>query len=123
MAIVVIGQSIPMALKLYDNAADKKVKATVYSQFGDSLFSAYLYHVQDGLYMNTEILMPDIQSIVVTYSVENSDQYVDTAEQFFSAPKVQDDEKYLTGLVKSVENRSEIKTGTVYEIKGIEPIR
>lgn len=123
MAIVVVGEQIPMALKLYNNAPDKKVKASVYSQFGEKLSSTFLYHVEDGLYMNTEIPMPNLPSIIVTYNVENSEDYVETAEQFFSAPKVQEEEKYLTGIVKSVENRTDVKTGIVYEIKNSEPVR
>lgn len=123
MARITVGDPIPLALKLYDNSPDKKVKAKLYSRYGDLIGSTYLYHVEDGLYMSTEIKMPDVQSISVVYSVENSEDYSDTAEQFFSAPKVQEEENWVTGIVKSVENKSEYRTGIVYEVKNIESVR
>lgn len=123
MARVTVGESIPLALKLYDNSPDKKVKAKVYSPYGDLMGSTYLYHVEDGLYMSSDIKMPDHESVLVVYSIDGSEDYSDSAEHFFSRPKVQNDDAFITGVVKNITIEAEYKTGIVYEIKNSQPVR
>lgn len=112
MISVIEGQPIPLALKLFDQNAAAKVRADLYSTAGDFHARAYMFHLENGLYLNTTNIMPAFD-LVVSYTVENSDEYADTAEQIKFIPKVQEPDKFVTGIVKSIKNDTEYIVGVV----------
>lgn len=111
-----IGDPIPLSLKLFDNSPDQKVTADIYSNKGDKLKSVGLFHLESGLYINTDTPMPNVESVIVVYSVRDSDKYADASDIFYSKPLEVDEPKFIHGTVERKENRSEFITGVVDEI-------
>jgi hypothetical protein len=108
----VVGDKISLALKLWDSNPSAKVRCDLYDFSGQLYKSVHLYSAGDGLYLNTDEEMPD-KALIASYKIIDSDQYADTAEQIFPLPKVQPAEKYVTGMVKSVQTISEYIVGVV----------
>lgn len=105
-----VGQKISLALKLWDSNPAAKVKCDLYDMSGKLYKTVHLYSAGDGLYLNTEEEMPD-QALIASYKILDSEDYADTAEQIWPIPKVQEPEKFVTGIVKSIKNSSEYIVG------------
>lgn len=116
MSAVIVGEKIPLALNLHDNRPDLKVQAEIFSMFGDRLATVYLYHAQSGLYINTDLPMPNVPYIIVKYDVLDSEDYESVAERFDSSQREPDPEKFVSGQVDTVVKSKEFITGVVDEI-------
>jgi hypothetical protein len=92
------------------------VRADIYNFYGDKLNSVYLYHVENGIYMNSEIKAPSLDGVAVVYEIENSDLYSPVTERFFIDKTEVEEPKYILGLVKEKILQSEYTKGAVIEI-------
>jgi len=117
MSTVVVGEKIPLALKLYDNVVNMKVKADIFSMFGDRLATVFLYHVESGLYVNTDLPMPDHKYVMAAYTVEDSVDYESVCERFDSSERMPEEESFVAGQVESSSKSKEFITGVVDEVK------
>jgi hypothetical protein len=115
VSVVKIGEKIPLALKLHDNRPGMTVRADIFSMYGDRLSSVYLYHAQSGLYINTDLPMPDVPYALVTYTVEDSEDYESVCERIDSRQRDSEPEKYISGQVTSESTSSEFITGVIDE--------
>lgn len=113
---VMVGDPIPLNLKLYDNSPIETISAHLFSNLGDKLAQVKLYHLESGLYVNTDTPMPDVKSLIVIYKVESSDKYEDSSEVFFSIPRPKDEPKFIHGFVESREKINDFISGVIYEI-------
>lgn len=109
-----MGEKIPLALKLYDNRPDMKVRADIFNMFGELLNSIRLHHTQSGLYINTDLPMPDLEYILVTYTVEDSEDYESICERFDGVKK-QENDKWIYGQVDEMVKSSEFITGVIVD--------
>jgi hypothetical protein len=114
--IVTVGDYIPLNLKLFDDSPSEKVTADIFTNKGDRYKSVSLFHVETGLYINTDTPMPNVESVIVVYKVLDTDKYADASDIFYSKPAPVDEPKFIYGVVESKENRSEYITGVVHEI-------
>ena len=117
MSIVIIGEKMPLALKLYDSRPDKTIRADVFSMFGDKLATVNLYHAQSGLYLNTDLPMPDVPYVLVTYTVEDSEDYESVCERFDSCERPTEPETFVSGQVESSSKNTEFISGVIDETK------
>lgn len=115
MSTVTVGEKMPLALKLYDGNQFQKVRADVFSMFGDKLASVFLYHAQNGLYINTDLPMPDVQFVLATYTVEDSENYESVCERIDSRKRDPEPEKFISGQVTAQSESSEFITGVIDE--------
>lgn len=113
--MLVAGERIPLSLKLYDSAPDKKVRADIYNASGVKIQSVYLYHIENGVYMNTEIEAPNIKNIVIDYQVEDSEDYSGASERFFILPPKVEEEKIIIGQVQEKITTSDFIKGVIIE--------
>lgn len=113
---IMIGEPIPLNLKLYDDSPIEKVTAHIFTNLGDKYKSVALFHLESGLYVNTDTPMPNVESVIVVYKVQDSEKYADASETFFSKPRPVDEPKFIYGVVESREKRSEYITGVINEI-------
>lgn len=114
MSTIKVGDNIPLSLNLFDKAADKNVRVDIYSSNGEKLKQVYLYHIESGLYVNTDVPMPDVRYIIAFYEVENSEDYETVSERFYSSPLPLEPKKWITGIVDEVsESETEWITGVV----------
>jgi len=69
--VPVVGQTIPLALKLWDGVSDKYVKATVRDNAGVEITGSpvLLSHVGEGNYKVDTLLMPDVDFVTTSYIV------------------------------------------------------
>jgi len=116
MSIVTIGEKMPLALKLHDNRVDLTVRADVFNMFGEKLSQVYLYHAQSGLYINTDLPMPDVDYAIVTYTVEDSDEYESVCERFDSRQRDTEPEKFINGTVEFHSKSSDFIQGVINEV-------
>jgi hypothetical protein len=116
---LISGQKMPLCLKLWDSAPDKKVRADVYNQNGECIKSVYLYHLEKGIYMNRDISAPDIEHCMVSYEVENSEDYSPVTERFFIDKAKVEEPKFILGVVKEKINTAEYIKGVIYETSSI----
>lgn len=96
--MIEVGSPIPLALKLFDENPSAQVQATLYSIQGERLEQVALFHVEQGLYMNSMVPMPETK-VVAVYQVTNSDEYSQSAEIFYPKPKVEEPDVFTQGLV------------------------
>lgn len=114
---VTVGEKMPLALKLYDSRVNMTVRADVFSMFGDRLATVNLYHAESGLYLNTDLPMPDVKYVLVTYTVEDSEDYESVCERFDSSERMPEEESFVAGQVDSVSKSAEFITGVIDEVK------
>lgn len=69
--------------------------------YGDQLSSVYLHHIKSGLYINTDVPMPDLSYILVSYTVEDSEEFQSGLERFDSTPK-SDEDDWIIGNVDEI---------------------
>lgn len=112
--MLVTGERIPLSLKLYDSATDKKVRADIYDASGVKLQSVYLYHIDNGVYMNTEVEAPNSKNILIDYQVEDSEDYSGVCERLYIQPKVEE-EKIIIGQVQEKITTSDFIKGVIIE--------
>jgi len=116
MIKAIVGEKINLGLRLFDSSPDKKVRADLYSVHGEKVGSVYLYHVENGIYMNSDLSMPDHKSILVSYTVENSQDYSDIVDRIEGIPAKVEAAKFILGQVKQREFSTEFVKGVVSEI-------
>lgn len=115
MSMVIVGEKMPLALKLFDSNPNQKVRADVFSMFGDLLARVYLYHAQSGLYINTDLPMPDVPHVLVTYTVEESEDYESVCERIDSCQPDKLPDQFIAGQVESIVKSTEFITGVIHE--------
>jgi hypothetical protein len=77
------GDIVPIAVQLFDANARADVRARVYGVANQVLFEGPLQHIKDGFYETKQFRMPDMDYVIATYKVENSDEYGMSSETFY----------------------------------------
>ena len=113
--VIEVGQKMPLSLKLFDNSPIEKVTAHIFTNFGDKLEQVGLHHIESGLYINSDVPMPDVDSVIVVYQVADTEKYADATDTFYSKPKPVD-EKFIYGIVESRSKNTDFIIGVVNEI-------
>ena len=60
--------------------------------------------------------MPDMPSIIVSYTVEDSEEYESIAERIDSIEREPEKEEFISGQVENIVKSREYITGVVYEV-------
>lgn len=115
MTEVLVGERVPLSVQAFDENPGLKIMARIHSMDGELLENTYLYHAMNGLYLNTEIIMPD-KIIIATYAVENSGDYMTGAEKFSPIKPEKSPEKFIYGFVTEKITDTEFITGVISEI-------
>lgn len=115
MTEVLVGSKIPLSVQAHDENPALKIEAILYSINGEQLDSTFLYHAKNGLYLNTDLEMPD-KIVIATYSVKNSEDYMTGAEKFFPQQPEKSPEKYISGFVTEKMTDTEFIAGVVSEV-------
>lgn len=113
MIDVMVGRRIPLNLQVHDGNASLKVSCILTDSFGKEFARADLPSFANGLYMNTDLEMPDVPLLVAQFFTDRPDDYEVAQEVFRSIPKPVIEEKPILGEVISVEQSSEIIIGEV----------
>lgn len=114
MTEVLVGSKIPLSVQAHDESPELNIQANLFSINGEFIDSTYLYHAQNGLYLNTELSMPD-KIVIATYSVKNNDNYMTGAEKFSPKQQEKSPEKYISGFVTGKMTDTEFIVGVVSE--------
>lgn len=113
MSCVVVGSKVPLSLQLYDNKSGLKVTADILDMFGVKLTQMHLHSTESGLYINTDYPMPELPYILVSYAVDNSNEYESCFERFYSVAAEPEEETWIVGSVDNVSKDNEWITGVV----------
>lgn len=74
---------VPLAVQLFDANARADVRVRVYGVASQILFEGELSHIKDGFYETKQFIMPDMDYVIATYRVMNSDEYGMSSETFY----------------------------------------
>ncbi len=99
---VVIGESIPLFLKVFDRDETLTVKAILRDQDGKHLETVDLVSSGGGAYRNTSVKMPDVEYVTADYITNMLEKYEEPQDLFKSIPKPELEEKILVGEVVCV---------------------
>lgn len=115
MTEVLVGSKIPLSVQAHDENPSLKIEAILFSINGEQLDSTFLYHAKNGLYLNTELEMPN-KIVIATYSVKNSEEYMTGAEKFSPLQPDKSPEKYISGFVTEKMTDTEFIVGVISEV-------
>jgi len=108
---IVVGQPVPLKAQLHDGNPSVKVLAIILDDIGKEIGREDLIHAQNGLYISTAFVMPDVPSISAQYLTNKLDDYEIKTETFDSIPKPKPEEKFLLGEVVGRVKSNEIIIG------------
>jgi len=107
MIKIMVGDAIPLILKVRDGNEKLNVKAIVSNNYGEILNTVELQNVGRGLYQNFDMAMPDCKVVIAEYFTNDPEKYEEGMDVFKSIPKPMPEDIYLLGEVVSVQSLGE----------------
>lgn len=110
---ITVGERLPLTMTTVDDAKGLEVVAVVTDAFGKQIASEKMTEPGPGVYVNLDVIMPDVPFVVVKYFINNSDLYAVCSERFDSQPKPSEPAKFVEGQVTSRKKLTEYVSGEV----------
>jgi hypothetical protein len=107
MIKIMVGDIIPLVLKVRDGNEKLNVKAIVSNNYGEILKTVELINSGRGLYQNFDVQMPDCKYLIAEYFTNDPEKYEEGMDIFKAIPKPIPEENYLLGEVVSVQSLTE----------------
>jgi len=116
---VKVGEKIPLSLQVYDGNPDLSVKCNLLDTSGKLFFTVPLSHISNGLYLNSEVEMPENDYLIAQYQTNKPMDYEIAQDVFKSIPKVQLPEKYILGEVIDTVALSKVDDLLIGEVQDV----
>ena len=111
-----IGEIVPLVVKIKDGNDQLSIKAELKSNFGDLLGVVELKSIGNGIYQNYEFKMPEIEFLYADYFNDEPKIYEQGLEVFEAVKKPDPPQKMLLGEVVGVKELFEIDGCLVGEV-------
>jgi hypothetical protein len=98
---VVVGGKIPLNLQVFDGNPNLSVTAALIDKHGKEFFRVTLSHLSNGLYVNFDLEMPEVDLLIAQYETSKQDDYELSQDIFKAIPKARPIEKMIVGEVVS----------------------
>lgn len=88
--MIQVGDTVPLSLQLFDGKENMSVMAAVLDPDLNQLAEIQLQHVQGGLYISRQFIMPNVSYVIAHYVVYDgemeSEEYERASDVFYSIP-------------------------------------
>lgn len=116
MIKIMVGQIVPLIVKVKDGNESLEIKAELKSSDGDLLSVVDLKSVGKGIYQNLDFKMPEVEYLYADYFNDEPKIYEQGLEVFQAVKKPDPPQKLLLGEVVGVKELIQIDGALIGEV-------